>query len=474
MFESFVIMLREGIEAALVIAIILVAIKRTGRRDLERPVWWGIGAAVLASIGAAVALSHLPLNEELYEGTLYFVSAVFVISMMWWMHVKSKTLRIEIEKRIVDTAKFTASQGNLKEAWGLGAFAFLMVFREGAEAVMFLGAVNLTTNAVLSFIGTLLGLALAVVFCVMFIKGSLRVDLGRFFSVTEWVLGIFVIQLLINGYHEFSEAGILPATQKSMALIGPIVRNNSLFIIALIAIPLFIWLTRKPETDRSDKNASEVEKRLAKAKESHDQVYRYGAVITALVVLIFMGVAYAREVMPKHVPPPEVAIQEGNFVVVPLEKLEDGKLHRFGLSVNGRTVRFLVMKAGGKYRTGLDVCRICGDFGYIQEGENLLCINCAAEISPATLGHPGGCNPIPLESAVKGHQLLIPVKALEDEASLFKAESALEEVDPVCGMRIKVNEAQAFETRNGKTYYFCSEKCHALFKADPSKFVESK
>lgn len=474
MFESFVIMLREGIEAALVIAIILVAIKRTGRRDLERPVWWGIGAAVLASIGAAVALSHLPLSEELYEGTLYFVSAAFVISMMWWMHVKSKTLRKEIEKRVVETAKFTASQGNLKEAWGLGAFAFLMVFREGAEAVMFLGAVNLTTNAVLSFIGTILGLVLAIVFCVMFIKGSLRVNLGRFFTITEWVLGIFVTQLLINGYHEFSEAGILPATQKSMALIGPVVRNNSLFIIALIAIPLFIWLTRKPEMSLASQNVSEVEKRLTKAKEHHDQIYRYGAVVTALVVLIFMGVAYAREVMPKHVPPPEAVTQEGDFAVVPLAKLEDGKLHRFGLPVNGRTVRFLAMKVGGKYRTGLDVCRICGDFGYIQEGENLLCINCAAEISPTTLGHPGGCNPIPLESTVKENKLLIPIKALEDQTGLFKAQSALEEVDPVCGMRIKVNEAAAFETLNGKTYYFCSQKCHTSFKVDPTKFVGSR
>lgn len=474
MFESFVIMLREGIEAALVIAIILVAIKRTGRQDLERPVWWGIGTAVLASVGAAVGLSYLPLNEELYEGILYFVSAAFVISMMWWMHVKSRTLGKEIEKRVVDTAQSTASRRSLKEAWGLGAFAFLMVFREGAEAVMFLGAVNLTTNAVLSFIGTVLGLVLAIVFCVMFIKGSLRVNLSRFFAVTEWVLGIFVIQLLINGYHEFSEAEILPATQASMAFIGPIVRNNSLFIIALIALPLFIWLIRQPQVKKSADPVSEVEKRLQKAQVSRDRNYKYGAVVSALLVLFFVGVVTAREIMPKELPLPEPVMREGDFVSVPLVKLEDGKLHRLSYAANGKSVRFLAMKIQGKYRTGLDACHICGDFGYLQEGENLLCINCAAEISPVTLGHPGGCNPIPLESAVKGDALLVPVKALEDQAGLFKAQSGLEEIDPVCGMRVKMNEAPAFETYHEKTYYFCSEKCQAMFKADPSKFVRSK
>lgn len=473
MFESFVIMLREGIEAALVIGIIMVVLKRTERRDLERPVFWGLGLAVFASIGAAIGLNRLPLNEEAYEGSLYMVSAVFVASMMWWMHQKAKTLKTEIEKRVFDTIKSTASQQNLKEAWGLGAFAFLMVFREGAETVMFLSAVNLTTDAVLSFIGTLLGLILAIVFCVMFIQGSLHVNLRRFFTVTEWVLGIFVLQLVVNGYHEFSEAGILPATQQSMALVGPVVRHNSLFILALIALPLFIWLTRERSVPRTTEEMSNVEKRLIESKVRRDQNYRYGAVIAALMVFLFIGVVYAMELVPKPVPLLEPVVREGDFVAIPLEKLEDGKLHRLGYHVGDRTVRFLAMKTeDGKYRTGLDVCKICGDFGYIQEGGNLICLNCAAEIAPLTLGHSGGCNPLPLESTVKEGRLLVPVKALEAGTSQFHTQSALEELDPICGMRVKLNEASAFETFNGKTYYFCSNKCQIAFKADPSKFIK--
>lgn len=251
MLQSLVVMLREGIEAALVVGIILVAVERTGRKELKRPVWIGLGLAVLASVAAAVALSRLPVQEQLYEGVLYWVSAGFVISMLWWMHRHAMTLRSSIERRISDAAGAVVPGGSRREAWGLGAFAFLMLFREGAEAVMFLAAVRLTTEAMLAFAGTVLGLAGSVVFGVLFVRGSLRVDLRRFFAVTQWVLGLFVVQLLVNGYHEFAEAGVLPATEGLLAFVEPVAEENLLFIVALLAIPLLVWRTRKPSPQPS-------------------------------------------------------------------------------------------------------------------------------------------------------------------------------------------------------------------------------
>ncbi|MBI4398596.1 MAG: DUF2318 domain-containing protein [Candidatus Omnitrophica bacterium] len=423
MFESFVIMLREGIEAALVIGIMMVVLKRAARRDLEHCVFWGIGLAAMASIGAAFALSRLPLNEEAYEGALYFISAIFVLSMMLWMRTKAKTLQAQIEKKVMDTVGSVA-RTNSKEAWGLGAFAFLMVFREGGEAVMFLSAVNLNTDAVLSFMGSLAGLILAVIFCVLFIQGSLHVNLRRFFTVTEWLLGIFVIQLFVNGYHEFSEAGILPATQASMAFVGPVVRNNSLFVLALLALPLFIWMTRSSGIRQSGGEIGGADARLFAAKARRERNYRYGAVFCALSVLFFVGIVYARELTPKTLSPPEPVTREGSSIVIPVAQIADGTLHRMGYSVGDRLVRFLAMKTGdGTYRTGLDACQICGSFGYNQEGKNLICLNCSAEIDPSTLGQPGGCNPLPLASTVTNGQLVIQLKLLEGEAFRFHAQS---------------------------------------------------
>lgn len=461
-------MVREGIEAALIIGIILAVLRQSDRRHLEKPVYVGLVAAILASIGAAIVLHYTPVSNEWYEGSLYLVSAAFVITMLVWMHRTARTLRSRIEQRVKKAVASTPER-NAREACGLGAFAFVMVFREGAETVMFLSAVNLTTDAVLGFLGSVLGLMVAIVFAVMFVRGSLRVNLRRFFLVTEWVLGIFVAQLLVNGYHEFSEAGIFPATQRSMALVGPIVRNNSLFILAIVAIPLFMWLSRTRQPAPATDGLGAAERRLALAATRRDRFCGYGTLATTLVALAAVGVVYAREVMPKKLPAPEILTREDGVVNVSLARLDDGKLHRFGFVSGDQTVRFLVMKGSdGKVRTALDACAICGSFGYSQEDKTLVCLNCAAEINPLTLGIGGGCNPIPLESELTPTVLRIRVAALEKEAHLFTAteQAAQTEIDPVCGMRVKISEAAAFETVNGKTYYFCSAKCRAEFDKD--------
>jgi FTR1 family protein len=473
MFESFVIMLREGIEAALIIGLILVVLKRTGNRRLERPVYWGLGWAILASIGAAIGLNRLPIDEEAYEGILYWVSAAFVTSMLWWMHHHAATLRAQIEQRVGQAVVATSVRWDPKEAWALGAFTFLMVFREGAESVMFLSAVRLTTEALLSFMGTLAGLAAAVVFCVMFVRGSLHVNLRRFFLVTEWVLGLFIVQLVVNGYHEFSEAGLLPATQRSMAVIGPLVRHNSLFILAIVAIPLLIWLTgtKRPQPAPclpAGRPASlgAAERRLAVARAQRERWSGVGAVAMTVIVLAAVGVAYAREVAPKHLPPPEMLQLDGEAASVPLSAVADGTLHRFGVVVGDRTVRFLALKsADGRVRVALDACKICGAFGYAQGQHQLICLNCAATINPATLGVGGGCNPIPLESELTSTAIRVHPAALRQDAHLFAVADQVAQtaIDPVCGMRVKISEAAAFETVNGQTTYFCSERCHLRF-----------
>lgn len=470
MFESFVILLREGVEAALVVAILMVALRRTGRRDLERPVFAGLGAAVAASVAAAIALTRLPVNEELYEGALYWVSALFVVSMMVWMHRNARHLRSRIVSRVERVARSGPAPA-AREAWALGAFAFLMVFREGAETVLFLSAVRLTTDSLLSLLGALLGLGAAVVFGVLFVQGSVRVDLRRFFFVTEWVLGIFVVQLVLNGYHEMSEARFVPATPGTMALIGPIVRNNSVFTMALVAIPLFIWLSRRREAAPANAGTG-AERRLAAARARGDRLYRRAAIGAALSILLVVGLVFAKEREPAQRPEAEAVETRGDVAVVALTKLEDGRLHHFGVQLQGRLVRFLAMKGpDGKVRTALDACEICGAFGYVQEGRHLTCLNCAAAIPAATLGARGGCNPIPLQSRTTATELRVPLAALRASAPAFDPAPRVAGLDPVCGMKVEAARAAGSVRRDGQTYYFCSAKCQAAFEANPEQYV---
>src|SRR5438046_8316774 len=97
-----------------------------------------------------------------------------------------------------------------------------MVLREGVETVLILGAVSLNSTELLSFLGTLLGVSVAILFGVMFVKGSVRINLQKFFRVTTVILFFVAAQLIISGLHELSENGVLPSSREEMAIIGPI------------------------------------------------------------------------------------------------------------------------------------------------------------------------------------------------------------------------------------------------------------
>ena len=117
-----------------------------------------------------------------------------------------------------------------------------MVLREGVETVLILGAVSLNSTELLSFLGTLSGVIVAIVFGVMFVKGSVRVNLQKFFRVTTVILFFVAAQLIISGLHELSENGVLPSSREEMALIGPIVRNDLFFFVTIVALAALMVL----------------------------------------------------------------------------------------------------------------------------------------------------------------------------------------------------------------------------------------
>src|SRR5215472_15077051 len=161
MLESLVITLREGVEAALIVGIVLSWLRKTGRLGWVRAVYFGLASAVLASLALGVLLRRLNVSEmgDAYEGCLMLVGAVFVATMAWWMRRTGKRMRGEIEERL-SILSDSPSRG---ASVGLFSFVFLMVFREGVETVLFLAAVSIrTTSAVLNFTGAIVGLMLAV------------------------------------------------------------------------------------------------------------------------------------------------------------------------------------------------------------------------------------------------------------------------------------------------------------------------
>ncbi|HVB28427.1 MAG TPA: Fe-S-containing protein [Terriglobia bacterium] len=421
MFDSLVITLREGVEAALIVGIVLGYLKKSGRENWVRVVWWAVLTAAVLSGAAAYFLHRWEISEDAYEGWMMLVGAFFVASVVVWMWRTGKRLKQEIEGRLSALSAKPAGSGAL----GIFLFVLLMVTREGVETALFLGAVSLHTTALMNFMGAVLGLVLAIGLGVAFFKGSIRVNLRKFFNVTSLVLLVVAVQLLISGLHELSEAQILPSSAREMAIIGPIVNSDAFFFVAIIALCLFLVLAQKIQAgsgaaaDLARMPAPERRKVLATEKRDRFWKMATSAVGMVVIVLISADFVYSR-VAQAMTPPVQLQIDDGT-VRIPAAQLKDHKLHRYEVMAGGAMVRFIaILDSSDSVRVGLDACEICGTQGYYQQGQNVICRNCGSAIYIPTIGTAGGCNPIHLDYVVQGDTLILSKAALVEAAKVFR------------------------------------------------------
>jgi len=421
MFQSLVITLREGVEAALIIGIVLGCLKKTGREGWSRIVSWGVLAAVVASLAAAYLVHRLEVGEDAYEGWLMLVGAVFVASMVVWMWRTGKRMKQEIETKLQDLYR----EPSRAAAAGLFLFVFLMVFREGIETVLFLAAVSLRTSELLNFMGGVIGLGLAIALGVAFFKGSVKVDLRKFFSVTSLVLLVVAAQLLVSGVHELSEAQVLPSSRREMALVGPIVNNDAFFFVVIVALALFLIIAqrissagpRSPEVNA--RPASERRKLLA--RRQRERFWKLSGAGVSLLIMVLICSQFIYSLTAHAMTPPEqVSIVSGE-VQIHTAELTDHKLHRYALAVGGTEVRIIaILDASDTVRAALDACAICGSQGYYQDGKNVICRNCAAAVYVPTIGLAGGCNPIHIDYRVEGDTIRIAAPSLDAAVKYFR------------------------------------------------------
>lgn len=415
MLQALIITLREGVEAALIVGITLAYLAKIGRPELRRTVYAALAAALAGSVAGAFILSRTGLNQDIFEGWVMLVAAAFVVSMVVFMMRAARKLKGEIESKVGALAG-----GGSK--WGLFAFVFLMVLREGVETVLILAGVTLNSTELMSFIGTLLGVALAIVFGVMFVKGSVRINLQKFFRVTSIILFFVAFQLIVSGLHELSENGVLPSSKQEMALIGPIVRNDYFFFVTILALAALMILLeyRRQQPAAGASSSSKAEERKLQWTARRERMWSVMLCVTAFtfIVMITAEFIYAKST-EKLSEAREVAFVNGEIRIAKAEAA-DGDLHRYSANVNGTEVRFfLYRRPNGEIATVFDACAICGPVGFYKSSVGLICKNCSAPINPQSVGEPGGCNPIPLKSTVAGETIVITTASLAEQSALF-------------------------------------------------------
>jgi high-affinity iron transporter len=225
MLPSYLLSLREGIEAALIIGIVLGALRQMRRTELSSIVWIGVISASLLSILAGILLTMLGLSfegkaEAIYEGVAMLLAAGILTWMIFWMSRQARNIKSELESGVHKAA----FEGGRR---GLFALAFLAVLREGIELALFLVASVFASDVQQTLIGTFLGLGTAILLGWSFFATTVRLDLQRFFQVTGFLLILFAAGLVAHGVHEFNEATVVPAVIEHVWNVNPILDENS-------------------------------------------------------------------------------------------------------------------------------------------------------------------------------------------------------------------------------------------------------
>jgi len=239
MAQAFVITLREGLEAFLIIAISLAYLRKSGRTHLAAAVHWGIGIAIVLSAAGGYLLFNAA-NQEWLEGPLALVAAASVTWMVVHMWFAGRRMKGDIEGRL----QSSSLRGGATAFAGVLLFTVLMITREGMETALLLMQLRETLNLAL---GAAAGAVGAAGFAWLWSRFGHRLNLGLFFQVTAIFLFVFVVQLVVRGVHEMAEQSMLPYSDflhaKTEAW-GPDSAFGHLLTYLLVLLPLG-WLTVK-------------------------------------------------------------------------------------------------------------------------------------------------------------------------------------------------------------------------------------
>lgn len=215
--------------------------------------------------------------------------------------------------------------------------------------------------------------------------------------------------------------GKLPATPFIFNFVAVLVNQADKWfylIFASLALAAFLALTYKPPMVKVKNKA---QARKVKAAQRRQRRWAASATIVAALIISFTFINQTMASRTVQLSAPKKVQAKNGFVLLNLSKIKDKNLHRFVYNANGSKVRFLVIYKGANlFGTAFDACELCGQAGYYQSGNDIICRNCNSVINKATVGFPGGCNPIPLASKIKNGKLFIKVKDIEAKAGVFK------------------------------------------------------
>ncbi len=354
-------------------------------------------------------------------------------------------------------------------------FSFLAIITE--QALSSISVLN--TDLILNIGGIALGVCLAAFLIpltdYMAAKNgkriiSLFVLFASVLLVTQWLAEVLLGMMRLE---------MIDLTSARLSFVAKVTKYSSVFtyiqilIIASISIVFFMKRTAVTLDDLSLMEKAErrkVRSRLMLERRWFKSALT--AVVITLAVMLFHDLYASR---PQRISTPVRLNPEGGLIKVRIDDVADGKLHRFSyVTDDGHVVRFfMINRSRGLKKIGVvfDACMLCGDTGYIQEGNEIICVACNVRIFIPSIGKEGGCNPIPLRHAVEGEHIIVSVKDLNSGAGYFSEVISIKVKDPVTGKELTNLNAPYRQEYNGRTYFFESEESGERFRMSPETYV---
>ena len=247
-------------------------------------------------------------------------------------------------------------------------------------------------------------------------------------------------------------------------------------ILAVIVL-IFALNIHRPRMQTANSEQQPIEKRKAiAAKRTSGKIIGYG--ITAILIMLATQFYWDRIASqpPQLSEAQRVTLDAENNVHIPIEQVKDGKLHRFlWVADDGKAVRFFIInRLPDKLSLAavFDACILCGDQGYVMEGNQVVCVGCGVRMFTPSIGKPGGCNPVPIDDWKQTDtEVVINKKNLEEGLNYFTTIIEIEVVDPVNGKKLTNTKTEHKYSHEGKTYFFTNEKNLDLFRDNPEAYL---
>ena len=229
MLPAFLLALREGLEAALIVGIVLGVLRKLGHNRQQVSVWQGAVAAIAVSLVAALLLYAVGLKmegaaEQIFEGVTMLLAAAILTWMIFWMQTQGRRINRELETGV---RQAVSGMGGNKGHWALFSVAFIAVLREGIETALFLTATTFTAGGQATLLGALLGLSAAAALGYILFATTRQLNVKRFFQVTSVLLILFAAGLVAHSIHEFNEVGWIPAVVEHLWDTNGLLDENS-------------------------------------------------------------------------------------------------------------------------------------------------------------------------------------------------------------------------------------------------------